>query len=205
VTQESGFVASAAALAGGAAYSIATGLLLAEVYINARGAGSVSGGDEGSASASASAGDSGGDEGSGTAAFASIVRSTLGEGGLAVGAGAYVFLHLALLVAYISKSSEILDAATGAGPLPSALLFTGAFGGLCYFASAPLLDRVNGGLVALILAAFFGLLASAAPGVDGAALLRADWGAVPGTLPVIALSFVYHNGGRALLGGGTGS
>jgi hypothetical protein len=88
-----------------------------------------------------------------------------------------------------------MGAATGLGLLPSAVAFTGALGGLCYFAGAPLLDKVNGGLVALILASFFGLLTSAAAGVDPAALLRADWGAVPSTLPVIALSFVYHNGG----------
>lgn len=120
--------------------------------------------------------------------------STLGEAGLRAGAGAYVFLHVALLVAYISKSAEIISAASGAGPLPAAAAFTAALGGLCYAASGPLLDKVNGGLVALILVSFAGLLAAAAGGVEPEALLRADWGAVPGTLPVIALSFVYHNG-----------
>jgi tyrosine-specific transport protein len=119
-------------------------------------------------------------------------RSTLGDAGLTAGAGAYVFLHLALLVAYISKAAEILGGASGLAPLPAAALFAGAFGGLCFAASEQLLDRVNGGLVVAVLLAFFGLLASAAPGVDPEALLRADWGAVPATLPVVALSFVYH-------------
>jgi hypothetical protein len=69
VTQESGFIASAAALAGGAAYSIATGLLLAEVYVNTRG------------TADASSGAGG--EGSGSAVFASIVRRWVARGGAA--------------------------------------------------------------------------------------------------------------------------
>jgi len=179
VTQEAGFVASAAALVGGSAYSVATGLLLAELYVNT--------------ARDPTTGDDGGGGSSGSAAFATIARGTIGQGGILVGATAYVFLHVALLVAYISKSAEIIDHATGLGVLPGALAFTLAFGGLCYSASAPQLDRVNGALVALIILSFFGLLGSAAGAVEPSALLRADWGAVPATLPVIALSFVYHN------------
>ena len=40
---------------------------------------------------------------------------------------------------------------------------------------------------------FLGLLAAAAGGVQPEALERADWGALPAALPVIALAFVYQN------------
>ncbi|KIZ03539.1 tyrosine-specific transport protein [Monoraphidium neglectum] len=195
VTQESGFLASAAALAGGSAYSVAIGLLLAELYVNSTAAarqGTPDGGGGVEDSGGGGQGSGGGvEEGSsGSAVFAEIARSTLGERGVALGAGAYLFLHVALLVAYISKSAEVVSAATGLGTLPSAALFVAAFGGLCYCSSSALLDRVNGLLVVLILGSFFGLLASAAPLVEPAQLLRADWGAVPATLPVIALAFV---------------
>jgi tyrosine-specific transport protein len=39
-----------------------------------------------------------------------------------------------------------------------------------------------------------GLLVAAAPGVDSSSLLeQGNWSAVPATLPVVALAFVYHN------------
>ena len=38
-----------------------------------------------------------------------------------------------------------------------------------------------------------GLLAVAAPGVDPQALLKADVSAIPKTLPVLSLAFVFHN------------
>ena len=38
-----------------------------------------------------------------------------------------------------------------------------------------------------------GLLVVAAPGVDVESLLKADLAAVPKTLPVLSLAFVFHN------------
>ena len=38
-----------------------------------------------------------------------------------------------------------------------------------------------------------GLLVAAAPGVDFESLLKADLAAVPKTLPVLSLAFVFHN------------
>ena len=69
VTQDSGFVASAVALAGGSAYSVAIGLLLAELYVNSVGDGAAQGGDGG--------GGEGG--GSGSVAFANIARKCAGR------------------------------------------------------------------------------------------------------------------------------
>ena len=45
----------------------------------------------------------------------------------------------------------------------------------------------------LITSSLQGLLSTAAPGVDTQALLKADISAVPKTLPVLSLAFVFHN------------
>ena len=48
-------------------------------------------------------------------------------------------------------------------------------------------------LTAAEYASMQGLLSTAAPGVDTQALLKADLSAVPKTLPVLSLAFVFHN------------
>jgi tyrosine-specific transport protein len=71
--------------------------------------------------------------------------------------------------------------------------FTLTFGGVCYFSSNTVLDLINSALLGLVIASFVFLLVVAAPGVEASNLLRADWSAVPDTLPVVALAFVYQN------------
>jgi len=44
-----------------------------------------------------------------------------------------------------------------------------------------------------VVASFLALLGRAAGGADPGALTAADWGSVPGTLPTIALAFVFQN------------
>jgi tyrosine-specific transport protein len=68
--------------------------------------------------------------------------------------GAYLFLHYALLVAYISKAGEILGNALGLPMLPAAAVFAGGFAFLCYASSQQLLDKLNGLLVALVVLSF---------------------------------------------------
>eukprot|EP00882_Tetradesmus_deserticola_P024572 GHRQ01026867.1.p3 GENE.GHRQ01026867.1~~GHRQ01026867.1.p3 ORF type:complete len:182 (+),score=75.77 GHRQ01026867.1:288-833(+) len=123
-----------------------------------------------------------------------MARQTLGEQGALASSAAYVFLHYALLVAYMAKAGEIVAGALGLGSVPGAALFSAAFALLCYGSSQKLLDRVNSVLVGLVVASFLGLLGVAAGGVEASSLTsRGDWAAVPATLPVVALAFVYHN------------
>lgn len=75
--QDSGFLASSVALSGCALYSIITGLLLAEVNINAQRV----------------------TEGPSNVSLVTMSGQTLGSSGTAAAAAAYVFLHYALLVA----------------------------------------------------------------------------------------------------------
>lgn len=83
-----------------------------------------------------------------------MARQTLGARGAAAASVAYVFLHYALLVAYMSKAGEIAGDALGLPLLPSAALFAGCFALLCYGSSQRLLDQLNGALVLLVVACF---------------------------------------------------
>lgn len=65
-----------------------------------------------------------------------------------------MFLHYALLVAYMSKAGEIVAGASGLGLVPAAALFSGTFAALCYCSSQKLLDQLNSGLVALVITSF---------------------------------------------------
>jgi tyrosine-specific transport protein len=90
----------------------------------------------------------------GSVSMISMASTTLGPAAAAATSAVYVFLHQALLVAYISKAGEIVGDATGLPLVPAAAGFTLAFGALCYLSSQQLLDSVNGGLVGLVVACF---------------------------------------------------
>jgi tyrosine-specific transport protein len=170
VTQESGFLASSVACIACWLYMVGSGLLVAEVNVNTMC-----------------------ELGSGGVSLVSMAERTLGKAGVRVACGAYLFIHYALLVAYIARSSDIVTNAIGSPQWLSAALFTGSLGGLCYFGSQRVIGVVNGGLVVGILGSFGLLVAVGSTGLDFNSLLRANWAAVPHSIPVIALAFVYQN------------
>jgi tyrosine-specific transport protein len=172
-TSAAGFGAAAPALVAAWAYSATTGLLLGEVSL--------------SAAAEAP------DEDVPTASLLSLAGRTLGPGGAAAAGGAYLFLHWALLVAYTVKGADVLARTLGVPPTAAAIAFTAVLGGVCAAASPAALDAANTALLAALLLSFAVLLGAAAPAVHLDALARADWGALPPALPVIALAFVHHN------------
>lgn len=170
VTQESGFLASSVACIGCWLYMAGSGLLVAEVNVNTMC-----------------------ELGSGGVSLVSMAERTLGVTGVRVACGAYLFIHYALLVAYIARSSDIVTNAIGSPLWLSAAVFTGSLGGLCYFGSQRVIGVVNGGLVVGILGSFGLLVAVGSTGLDFNSLLQANWVAVPHSIPVIALAFVYQN------------
>lgn len=66
--------------------------------------------------------------GAGSVSMISMASTTLGSGAAAATSAAYVFLHYALLVAYISKAGEIVADVTELPLIPSAAAFTVALG-----------------------------------------------------------------------------
>ncbi|MQL96317.1 hypothetical protein Taro_028991 [Colocasia esculenta] len=93
VTQEAGFLASAITCILCWIYMVLTGLLIAEVNVNTMC-----------------------ELGSGGVSLVSMAKRTLGKFGIQVACGSYIFIHYALLVAYVSRSSDILTAFLGIPP-----------------------------------------------------------------------------------------
>ncbi|XWS52637.1 hypothetical protein CRYUN_Cryun11dG0088100 [Craigia yunnanensis] len=170
VTQESGFLASAVACILCWIFMVATGLLIAEVNVNTMC-----------------------ELGSGGVSLVSMARRTLGPVGVQIACWSYIFIHYALLVAYVARSSDILTNYLGIPLWESSTLFSLVCGGICYFGSQRFIGAVNGVLVFGIIASFTALVAVASGGLEWDALLKANFEAVPISIPIIALSFVYQN------------
>ena len=128
-----------------------------------------------------------------TGVLQSMVTRTLGKGGARCASATYIFLHYALLVAYISRASASISSTTGQPPWLTAALFASSLAGMCYVASPRLLDVANTVLLALVVLSFLALLWVALPGVSLENLQAGSWPAVVDTLPVVALAFVYQN------------
>ena len=165
---------STGALALFAAYNIATGLLVAEVNINTMC-----------------------ELGSGSTSITTMAGRTLGPGGQRLASATYIFLHYSLLVAYVSRGGEMLAGLDPSGNFPlwaASASLVAALGGMVYAAPPRVLDAVNGVLVVGVVASFVLLLSTVATLVEPATLVDGgNWAAVPATLPVICLAFVYHN------------
>ncbi|KAK4753723.1 hypothetical protein SAY87_001827 [Trapa incisa] len=170
VTQESGFLASAITCIICWVFMVATGLLIAEVNVNTMC-----------------------EMGSGGVSLVSMAMRTLGKVGVQIASWSYIFIHYALLVAYVARSSDILTNTLGIPLWESGILFSLIMGGICYFGSQRVIGAVNGILVFGIVISFAALVAVANGDLHWDALLRANFGAVPMSIPVIALSFVYQN------------
>ena len=176
VCQSSGFVPSTTALVLCWAYMLGTGMLLLEVNLDVMRA-----------------------TGDTNASIVTMADRTLGENGVRFAWAAYVFIHYALLVAYISRIGQLtaetlknglgVDVSDGAAGTAYAAIL-----GYVIFASSPRrLDEINSVLVGIVLLTFAPLLALGAANVDVANFATGDWTAVPSTIPVIALAFVFHN------------
>jgi tyrosine-specific transport protein len=169
----SGFVPSTVALSGCWVYMVATGLLVLEVNLSTMC-----------------------ELGSGGVSIISMAERTLGKPGTRFAWCAYVFIHYALLVAYISRSGEIVhDATGGAVPAPAAAIaYAATLGGFIYAAPSNALEKFNNALVAVVLGTFLPLLLIAGAAVEPTNLVdHSQWSGVPNTIPVIALAFVFHN------------
>lgn len=186
-TMKAGFLPSSLSLTGAWIYMVTTGLLIAEVNLNL-------------------AGKSHRPDGG----LVSMARRTIGSAGAGATGAAYLFLHYALLVAYIAQGGDILTGglegllgALGVGggggvTLPRQLapvLFTATLGGALAFGNKKWLDTANDALVGVVVLTFMGLVALAGPRANPAALLQADWSAMLSSIPVMFVALVGDFGG----------
>ncbi|KAJ4979735.1 hypothetical protein NE237_010515 [Protea cynaroides] len=170
VTQEAGFLASAVTCILCWIYMVVTGLLIAEVNVNSMCK-----------------------LGSGGVSLVSMAMRTLGKVGVQIACWSYIFIHYALLIAYVARSSDILTNFLGIPLWESATLFSLILGGICYFGSQRFIGAVNGILIFGIIISFTALVGVASGDLKWSTLLRANFEAVPLSIPIIALSFVYQN------------
>lgn len=131
--------------------------------------------------------------GSGGVSLVSMAMRTLGKVGVQVACWSYIFIHYALLVAYVARSSEILTNSFGIPLWESATLFSLVFGGICYFGSQQVIGAINGVLLFGILVSFTALVGVASGNLQWNSLLQSHFEAIPQSIPIIALSFVYQN------------
>ncbi|XP_004237675.1 uncharacterized protein [Solanum lycopersicum] len=123
-----------------------------------------------------------------------MAEETLGEWGGALATVTYVFLGYTSLVAYISKSGEILCHLVN---LPESFLgffFTSLFTILISVGGTKATDQVNQWLTALMIGLLVAIevltiLYGGWSGNEGSS----DWGKVPSTIPVLIFSLVYHD------------
>ncbi|MEL6463046.1 MAG: aromatic amino acid transport family protein [Cyanobacteria bacterium J06621_15] len=177
VTLPSGVLPSTALLIGVWLYAVLSALLIAEVTLNGmRYKGRASNG------------------------LLAMVESTLGGMEARFAGGAYLFLHYALLIAYVSQGGEILiSAVKGIWDLPDLPTWMGStgfaviFGAILYLGRDRFIERLNSFFVLVVIASFVGLLLLGVTQVHPNSLLSQDWTALPPALSVMLVALFFHN------------
>lgn len=129
-----------------------------------------------------------------------MIENTLGKPGARLAGGIYLFMHYALLIAYISQGGEILLNAIeqffGANTLPDWIgiaIFTTLFGGILYLGQQRFVEQLNSAFVAIVLLSFAGLLFFGIAQVNPAQFLSQDWQALSPAVSVMFVALFYHN------------
>ncbi|YAF96810.1 MAG: amino acid permease [Nodularia sp. CChRGM 3473] len=178
VTLPSGVVPSTVLLIAVWLYTLISGLLVAEVSVNAMCL-----------------------EGRLSVGLLAMVERTLGFVGARIAGGAYLFLHYALLVAYVTQGGDILVSAAakvwGMPNIPPAwvgtMTFTLLFGSIMYLGREKFIEKLNSAFVAIVITSFLGLLFLGGSQVKSVQFLCQDWTALGGAVSVMLVALFYHN------------
>lgn len=128
-----------------------------------------------------------------------MAEETMGSAGAGVTTAIYLLLSYTLLVAYISKSGEVLDLlldGRGHGGSHHGMadaVFTLGLGGVLCGGGGKIADSVNQVLTVMLLGLFLLIVFGGASMADWTGLERVDWTHTPQTLPIIFLALVYHD------------
>jgi tyrosine-specific transport protein len=130
-----------------------------------------------------------------------MVESTLGKLEARIAGGAYLFLHYALLVAYIAQGGDILLTATAKilgvqNVLPAwvgTTIFTLIFGGIMYLGREKFVEKLNSAFVGIVITSFLGLLFFGVTQIKTAQFVFQDWTALSPAIPVMFVALFYHN------------
>lgn len=174
-TIEAGFAPSAVALVGAWAYMATSALLIAEVNVNTLCALERS-----------------------SVSIKSMAAETVGQTGARVSSLAYAFIHYALLIAYMLEGGKLLGElvpaldATATG-LSGAATFAALSGGALLASSEAQADKANSVLFVGVIISFLLLVGFGATQISPAYLAHASPAAAVPALPVMVLSFTFHN------------
>uniref|UniRef100_A0A0D3FGC5 Uncharacterized protein n=1 Tax=Oryza barthii TaxID=65489 RepID=A0A0D3FGC5_9ORYZ len=181
-----GFVPSAACMVTCWAFLVIEALLLVEINVHLRRKkGKDAGGD----------GDGGGGGQLEVISLKSMAQETLGEWGGNLAAAAYLFLSYTSMVAYTSKSGEVLSRVVAGVPEPvSGGAFTAALALLIAAGGTGVTDKVNQLLTFVMIGLLLTIEVSAVAFGAGLTLpANTNWEQVPATLPVIIFTLVFHD------------
>ncbi|BAY43547.1 aromatic amino acid permease [Scytonema sp. HK-05] len=178
VTLPSGVVPSTVLLIAVWLYALVSGLLIAEVTLNTMRL-----------------------VGRPSLGLLAMIERTLGKLGARFAGGAYLFLHYALLVAYVAQGGEILVSAVEKvlgvqNVLPAwvgTTAFTLLFGGIMYLGRERFVEKLNSAFVAIVLASFLGLLLLGTTQLKTSSFSFQNWSALPGAVSVMFVALFYHN------------
>ncbi|MCF2150508.1 tyrosine transporter [Desmonostoc muscorum LEGE 12446] len=178
VTLPSGILPSTFGLIAVWLYALVSGLLIAEVTLNTMRL-----------------------EGRPSIGLLGIVEKNLGKVGALVASGAYLFMHYALLVAYITQGGEILGTAIAKlwnvhNSLPTwvgTTTFTLIFGGVMYLGREKFIEKLNTAFVAIVIVSFLGLLLLAGGQVKSSQLLIQNWSALGSAISVMCVAMFFQN------------
>ncbi|WP_375505398.1 amino acid permease [uncultured Nostoc sp.] len=177
VTLPSGIVPSTSGLIAVWLYALVSGLLVAEVTLNTMRT-----------------------EGHPSMGFLGVVEKILGKVGGRLAGGAYLFMHYALLVAYITQGGEILGSAVAkiwsVQILPTwvgTTTFTLLFGGIMYLGREKFIEKLNSAFVGIVIVSFLGLLLLAGGHIQSSQLLFQNWSALGSAISVMSVALFFQN------------
>uniref|UniRef100_A0A0E0KBE8 Tyrosine-specific transport protein n=1 Tax=Oryza punctata TaxID=4537 RepID=A0A0E0KBE8_ORYPU len=187
-TAPAGFIPSAACMVTCWAFLVIEALLLVEINVHLRR-------KKGKDAAGGCDGGSGGGHLE-VISLKSMAQETLGEWGGNLAAAAYLFLSYTSMVAYTSKSGEVLSRVVAGVPEPvSGGAFTAALAFLIAAGGTGVTDKVNQLLTFVMIGLLLTVEVSAVAFGAGLTLPagNTNWEQVPATLPVIIFTLVFHD------------
>ncbi|CAL4930159.1 unnamed protein product [Urochloa decumbens] len=185
-TAPAGFIPSAACMVTCWAFLVAEALLIAEINVHLRRRRNKDG---------VSSHGGGGDLDLEVISVKSMAQETLGAWGGHVATATYLFLSYTSMVAYASKSGEVLSRLVPGVPEPAAgAAFTAALALLVAGGGTGVTDRVNQLLTFVMIGLLLTIEVSAVALGGGLSLpANANWEQVPAALPVIIFTLVFHD------------
>lgn len=140
-------------------------------------------------------------QGRASVGFLAMVEKTLGFVGARIAGGAYLFLHYALLIAYITQGGEILVSVfakqlgihTAIPTWVGTTIFTLLFGGIMYLGKEKFVEKLNSVFVAIVIASFLGLLLLGVGQVKIVQFSFQNWSTLGSAVSVMCVALFYHN------------